>query len=204
MVAKKKQIVKAKPARNEARADVTVAVRLSPKTILKIRSAYLQGHSREELCRKFDLTYKKLDNLIQRHAWTADREEIAGKVRENLENAIITNATEALSRMNAEATALLDLFQKRIYDPEVSNEDLSFLIKSRNIVVRELLRSLGQPETIRNESGNPDEQNPFTIQIITGVGEKAGTVEKIVGGSVLNPNAYENQKEVAGPDKGKN
>ncbi|EQA55401.1 hypothetical protein LEP1GSC052_0008 [Leptospira kmetyi serovar Malaysia str. Bejo-Iso9] len=84
--------------------------------------------------------------------------------------------------MNEESVIFLDFLKSRILDEEVSNLDLSFLFKSRNTVIKELLRSLGQPDTIRNESGNSEERSQVNIQIVTGVGERPGAIEKLIGG----------------------
>lgn len=188
MVAKKKATTRKKSKGGKVKAlqnRAPAKEKLSKKDQQKIRFAYLQGSSREEICRKYKIDYKQLDNLIHRNGWKEDFEEIEGKVREKTALSIISNASSTLARMNTEATELLDLIKKRIYDPEISNEDLSYLIKSRNTLLRELLRSLGLPDTIRKESGSPDEKSQFNLQIITGVGELPGSVEKLIGGNAI-------------------
>ncbi|EMN89429.1 hypothetical protein [Leptospira weilii] len=198
MVAKKKVPArKTKGSKDNALSKRTSeSEKLPAKIKEKIRIAYIQGAtSREELCRKYNIDYKKLDNLIQRNGWNADREEIVGKVREKMEFSLISSTSTALARMNTESTELLDLIQKRIYDPEISNEDLAHLIKSRNTLLRELLRSLGLPDTIRNESGSPDEKSQFNIQIIAGVGELPGSIEKVIGGKTISVGKKEASKD---------
>ncbi|WP_010572180.1 hypothetical protein [Leptospira kmetyi] len=155
---------------------------LSDKTKEEIRIYFLRGVSREEICEKFGLTYKKLDNLIQGNNWNEHRKEISGKLRKELEGKIVTDLTQTLARLNEESVIFLDFLKSRILDEEVSNLDLSFLFKSRNTVIKELLRSLGQPDTIRNESGNSEERSQVNIQIVTGVGERPGAIEKLIGG----------------------
>ncbi|RHX83262.1 hypothetical protein DLM78_22420 [Leptospira stimsonii] len=198
MVAKKKVTTRKTSKGGKKKALSTRAPtkeKLSKKDQLKIRFAYLQGSSREEICQKYKIEYKQLDNLIHRNGWKDDFEEIEGKVREKTALSIISNASTTLARMNTEATELLDLIKKRIYDPELSNEDLSYLIKSRNTLLRELLRSLGLPDTIRNESGSPEDKSQFNLQIITGVGELPGSIEKLIGGKAIGVGKEETSKD---------
>lgn len=74
--------------------------KLSKKEQLKIRFAYLQGYSKEEICQKYKIEFKQLDNLIHRSGWKDDFEEIEGKVREKTALSIISNASTTLARMN--------------------------------------------------------------------------------------------------------
>ncbi|WP_232424452.1 hypothetical protein [Leptospira alstonii] len=87
--------------------------------------------------------------------------------------------------MNTEATLYLNLFKEKILDPNTTNLELSVLIKARNILVKELLRSLGLTDTIHQNSSLEEVESQVTIQIVTGVGEKPGSVEKLIGGRVM-------------------
>ncbi|WP_016760536.1 hypothetical protein [Leptospira weilii] len=184
--AKKKTVKKALPKKkNVAKAIPSTSYNtLSEEKIELIRCEYLRGQKREDICRKFKISYKTLDNFVQRRAWTKDREEIVGNLREEFAVQILTDKVTALARLNQEATEYLDLLREKLYDFETSNVEISLLLKSRNLLTRELLRSLGLPESIRQESGNGDEKATVNIQIVSGVGEKPGTIEKLIGGTV--------------------
>ncbi|WP_229267007.1 hypothetical protein [Leptospira sp. mild_001] len=156
----------------------------SEANIELIRCEYVRGQKREDICRKFNISYKTLDNFIQKKGWTKHREEIVGKWREEFAVQIVTDKVAALARLNQEATELLDLLQEKLFDQKTSNVELSLLLKSRNLITRELLRSLCLPETIRQESSSGEENSQINIQIVSGVGEKPGTIEKLIGGIV--------------------
>ncbi|TGM99720.1 hypothetical protein [Leptospira yasudae] len=156
---------------------------LSEEIKEEIRVHYLRGVGRETICKKFKVSYKKLDNLIQVNNWNIERKEISGNLRKELNHIIIADLAQTLARINEEGIEFLDFLRTRILDEEVSNLDLSFLFKSRNTVIKELLRSLGQPETIRHDSANAEEKSQVNIQIVTGVGERPGAVEKLLGGN---------------------
>ncbi|RHX90273.1 hypothetical protein DLM76_20635 [Leptospira yasudae] len=155
---------------------------LSEEIKEEIRVHYLRGVGRETICKKFKVSYKKLDNLIQVNDWNVERKEISGNLRKELRGKIVADLAQTLARLNEEAVEFMDFLRSRILDEEVSNLDLSFLFKSRNTIIKELLRSLGQPDTIRHESGNSEERSQVNIQIVTGVGERPGAVEKLIGG----------------------
>lgn len=183
MPPKKKKTIKKPDKKEEVKKKK--AEFLSQQKKLKIKADYIQGMKREELCNKYEITYRTLDNLIQRYKWKKEWKEIEGKVSEKLAFKILTNSTNLLSRMNTEATEYLNLFKEKILDPNTTNLELSVLIKARNILVKELLRSLGLPDTIRQDSSLEEVESQVTIQIVTGVGEKPGSVEKLIGGRVM-------------------
>ncbi|TGM06001.1 hypothetical protein EHQ76_06965 [Leptospira barantonii] len=158
---------------------------LSEEKIELVRCDYVRGAKREEICKKFKITYKTLDNFVQRRGWTKSREEIVGKVREEFTTQIVTDKVAALARINRESTEYLDLLYEKLFDPETTNVEIALLLKSRNVLTRELLRSLGLPDTIRQDSSVSGESSQINIQIIAGVGEKPGTIEKMIGGKVI-------------------
>ncbi|MCG6170254.1 hypothetical protein [Leptospira sanjuanensis] len=173
-----------KKTKNQSSKKTLATRGLSSERIEEIRIDYVRGEKRETICRKFKISYKTLDNYIQRNGWTVVREEIRGKVREESELQIVTDKVAALARLNQEATEYLNLLRDKLYDSETTNVEISLLLKSRNLITRELLRSLGLPETIRQDSPE-GEKSQINIQIISGVGEKPGTIEKMIGGKVI-------------------
>ncbi|WP_246846763.1 hypothetical protein [Leptospira barantonii] len=106
-------------------------------------------------------------------------------MREEFAVQIVTDKVAALARLNKEATEYLNLLYEKLFDPETTNVEISLLLKSRNLLTRELLRSLGMPDTIRQDSSIEGEKNTVNIQIVTGVGERPGTIEKMIGGKVI-------------------
>ncbi|MCG6195638.1 hypothetical protein LFX25_20555 [Leptospira sp. FAT2] len=156
---------------------------LSEETKEEIRLLFLRGTSREEICKRFKLTYKKLDNLIQGNGWNLDRKEFSGNLRRELEGKIVTDLAQTLERIKEESVIFLDFLKNRILYEEASNSDLLSLFKSRNTVLKELFRSLGEPDTIRQDSGNSEEKSQVNIQVVLGVGERPGAVEKLLGGN---------------------
>ncbi|WP_036041873.1 hypothetical protein [Leptospira alstonii] len=183
MPPKKKKTIKKTDKEKEVKKKDSKSISL--KEIEKIRMDFVQGTKRRLICNKYKIDYKTLDNLILRNSWKNEREEIRGKVRKKMDFKILTNSTNLLSRMNTEATLYLNLFKEKILDPNTTNLELSVLIKARNILVKELLRSLGLTDTIHQNSSLEEVESQVTIQIVTGVGEKPGSVEKLIGGRVM-------------------
>ncbi|EMO47018.1 hypothetical protein LEP1GSC187_1021 [Leptospira santarosai str. ZUN179] len=106
-------------------------------------------------------------------------------MREEFAVQIVTDKVAALARLNREATEYLDLLRKKLFDSTTSNVEISLLLKSRNLITRELLRSLGLVDTIRQDSPTGEEKSQVNIQIIQGVGEHPGVIEKLIGGRVM-------------------
>lgn len=79
---------------------------------LKIKAEYLQGVSPKELAQNYNITAKQIHNKANRDKWTAERESIEEKTREDVKEKIkdLTNlALEALVEV--------------INDPECENRD---------------------------------------------------------------------------------
>ncbi|AXR66583.1 hypothetical protein [Leptospira mayottensis] len=181
-----KKKAKKEPAKNgklriKKRSGVKKNVIFSEKELEILRKEYLQGTSRESICRKYGLGYKQLDNLIRYNSWNTDRKEISGNLRVVSDLQILTNLADAITKINMEATKYLEIYKSRMTNPKTSNLELSILSKSRYTHIKELLRSLSVPDTIRTEQNNSEEKNQVNIQIVTGVGETPGTVEKLLG-----------------------
>ncbi|WP_039940139.1 hypothetical protein [Leptospira noguchii] len=145
-----------------------------------LRKSYLQGTKREEICKYYGLTYKQLDNIIEYNRWNLERKEITENLRENSDLQILTNLADAIAKINIEATQYLEIYNKRMTNPKIKNIELSLLSKSRFTHIKELLRSLSVPDTIRTEQNNSEEKTQVNIQIVTGVGERPGTLEKLL------------------------
>nr|WP_242602916.1 hypothetical protein [Leptospira noguchii] len=152
----------------------------SEKELEVMRKEYLQGTSRQNICKKYNLNYKQLDNLIRYNSWSTDRKEISGNLRVVSDLQILTNLADAIAKINIEATKYLEIYHERMTDPKINNLELSILSKSRFTHIKELLRSLSVPDTIRTEPNNSEEKTQVNIQIVTGVGEAPGTVEKLL------------------------
>ncbi|EKS06925.1 hypothetical protein [Leptospira santarosai] len=182
--APKKKSISKRPVKKFSKKNVPTNAH-SEERIELIRCEYVRGQKREDICKKFKITYKTLDNLVQRRGWTKVREEIVGKVREEFAVQIVTDKVAALARLNREATEYLDLLRKKLFDSTTSNVEISLLLKSRNLITRELLRSLGLVDTIRQDSPTGEEKSQVNIQIIQGVGEHPGVIEKLIGGRVM-------------------
>ncbi|AGS80595.1 hypothetical protein [Leptospira noguchii] len=180
---KKKQPIERKNKTNlksEMRNGIKRNVIFSEKELEVMRKEYLQGTSRQNICKKYNLNYKQLDNLIRYNSWSTDRKEISGNLRVVSDLQILTNLADAIAKINIEATKYLEIYHERMTDPKINNLELSILSKSRFTHIKELLRSLSVPDTIRTEPNNSEEKTQVNIQIVTGVGEAPGTVEKLL------------------------
>ncbi|WP_061248113.1 hypothetical protein [Leptospira noguchii] len=180
---KKKQPIERKKKTNlksEMRNGIKRNVIFSEKELEVMRKEYLQGTSRQNICKKYNLNYKQLDNLIRYNSWSTDRKEISGNLRVVSDLQILTNLADAIAKINIEATKYLEIYHERMTDPKINNLELSILSKSRFTHIKELLRSLSVPDTIRTEPNNSEEKTQVNIQIVTGVGEAPGTVEKLL------------------------
>nr|WP_229266338.1 MULTISPECIES: hypothetical protein [Leptospira] len=141
---------------------------------------YLQGIRREKICKNYGLTYKQLDNIIEYNSWNLEKKEISGNLKVATDLQILTNLADAIAKINLEATKYLEIYNERMINPKTTNLELSILTKSRYTHIKELLRSLSVPDTIRTEQNHSEEKNQVIIQIVTGVGETPGTSEKLL------------------------
>ncbi|EMO66431.1 hypothetical protein LEP1GSC132_2510 [Leptospira kirschneri str. 200803703] len=171
----KKEILKSKK-----RNGVKKTESLSDIELANLRIEYIQGIRREKICKKYKITYKQLDNIIEYNGWNFERKEILENLKKAYDLQILTNLADAIAKINLEATKYLEIYKERMTNPKTSNLELSILSKSRYTHIKELLRSLSVPDTIRTEQNNSEEKNQVNIQIVTGVGETPGTIEKLL------------------------
>jgi hypothetical protein len=65
----------------------------------KVKTDYLKGLSREEICKKYGLNYKTLDTRINSHKWIDEARKIKGKSKEKLQEKL----SETLADRQAQA-----------------------------------------------------------------------------------------------------
>nr|WP_017850608.1 hypothetical protein [Leptospira interrogans] len=171
---------KTKKEPTKKRSGVKKNVILSDIELERLRMEYLQGIRREKICKNYGLTYKQLDNIIEYNSWNLEKKEISGNLKVATDLQILTNLADAIAKINFEATKYLEIYKERMTNPNTTNLELSLLSKSRYTHIKELLRSLSVPDTIRTEQNHSEEKNQVIIQIVTGVGETPGTSEKLL------------------------
>ncbi|EKR56204.1 hypothetical protein FH593_21185 (plasmid) [Leptospira interrogans] len=171
---------KTKKEPTKKRSGVKKNVILSDIELERLRMEYLQGIRREKICKNYGLTYKQLDNIIEYNSWNLEKKEISGNLKVATDLQILTNLADAIAKINLEATKYLEIYNERMINPKTTNLELSILTKSRYTHIKELLRSLSVPDTIRTEQNHSEEKNQVIIQIVTGVGETPGTSEKLL------------------------
>lgn len=171
---------KTKKEPTKKRSGVKKNVILSDIELERLRMEYLQGIRREKICKNYGLTYKQLDNIIEYNSWNLEKKEISGNLKVATDLQILTNLADAIAKINLEATKYLEIYKERMTNPKTTNLELSLLSKSRYTHIKELLRSLSVPDTIRTEQNHSEEKNQVIIQIVTGVGETPGTSEKLL------------------------
>ncbi|WP_061239715.1 hypothetical protein [Leptospira interrogans] len=171
---------KTKKEPTKKRSGVKKNVILSDIELERLRMEYLQGIRREKICKNYGLTYKQLDNIIEYNSWNLEKKEISGNLKVATDLQILTNLADAIAKINLEATKYLEIYNERMINPKTTNLELSILSKSRYTHIKELLRSLSVPDTIRTEQNHSEEKNQVIIQIVTGVGETPGTSEKLL------------------------
>ncbi|KGE21901.1 hypothetical protein [Leptospira interrogans] len=171
---------KTKKEPTKKRSGVKKNVILSDIELERLRMEYLQGIRREKICKNYGLTYKQLDNIIEYNSWNLEKKEISGNLKVATDLQILTNLADAIAKINLEATKYLEIYKERMTNPKTTNLELSILTKSRYTHIKELLRSLSVPDTIRTEQNHSEEKNQVIIQIVTGVGETPGTSEKLL------------------------
>lgn len=131
---------------------------MSDIELANLRIEYIQGIRREKICKKYKITYKQLDNIIEYNGWNFERKEILENLKKAYDLQILTNLADAIAKINLEATKYLEIYKERMTNPKTSNLELSILSKSRYTHIKELLRSLSVPDTIRTEQNNSEEK----------------------------------------------
>lgn len=82
----------------------------------KIKTDYLKGMSRKDICKKYDVKYGSLDNRIKRENWKQIERNVERKTTEKLEEKL----SDSLSELQAKFVKKQYEFFNEMFDDEIN------------------------------------------------------------------------------------
>ncbi|NCN09708.1 MAG: hypothetical protein GW938_07680 [Leptospira sp.] len=175
--------------------------RIDSGTREEIKIAYLSGISIDEIIKKFNITKTQFEKLRTRFKWKSISKEIEQRTEELVIEQLAHTRAKVLNQMHQDSLIIISNCMKRLKDeseyddiPVYNSEgevvghkkvyqEINALIRGWSLAYSKLLRSIGEPEVIREKPDNGNTKQPI-IQILMDTGLRPEFKEKIINASL--------------------